>query len=127
MIAFLIALWRATPASVKAGLAGVLIAVATYFGFRIWLARHDASILKGYVTQARLDSANATVAELQRQKEASDYAVASYTKQLAKAEADQAAQSAKTEQEISDYEAKLKVADRACLLDQSDLDFELHY
>lgn len=127
MIAFLVALWRATPASVKAGLAGILIAVAAYFGFRVWLARHDTGVLKGYVTQAKLDAANATVAELQRQKEAADYAIASYTKQLAKAQADEAAQSARTEQEISDYEAKLKAADRACLLDQSDLDFELHH
>jgi hypothetical protein len=87
---------------------------------------HDPAIrkdaLKGYVAEAQLAALQARLDEVTRQKQAADYAHASFTKQVAADQAKDAAETASLQQENDAYAAALRASNRACPLDRSDLD-----
>lgn len=78
---------------------------------------------KGLVPEFQATALRAELDEQRRQVKANALVIESYQVQLRNARAAEAAQIEKSEQEIADYEKKLAVAGRACLLDRDDLQF----
>lgn len=116
--------WMLTSSLGKAFSLGAL-AVILFMGAWAWLGHHDQTVrdeaLKGYVTQAQLDAANAKNMEMARQLRAGRLAAEQYAKLLAEAQEKERVDDAETEKKIAEYEQKL--ADHSCRLNQSDLDF----
>jgi hypothetical protein len=87
---------------------------------------HDPTIrkeaLKGYVAEAQLAALQARLDEVTRQKQAADYAHASFTRQVAADQAKDAAETVQLQQENDAYAAALRAQNRACPLDRSDID-----
>ncbi|CCM77136.1 hypothetical protein [Rhizobium mesoamericanum] len=109
-------------------LAGVvLIVLAAFLGFRLWLASHDTAILSGYVLLSEKTAAEAKAAEIERQRDAASQALDEHRKRLAAAEASQQAAKDTLESEIKAYELQLSEKNRACLADAADRDFILHH
>ena len=78
---------------------------------------------KALVPEFQAAALRAELDELRRQGKAIALVIEAYQVQLRNARASEAAQIEKSEQEIADYEKKLAVAGRACLLDRDDLQF----
>jgi hypothetical protein len=108
--------------------AGILIGGASIgLGGHYWQKWfHDPAIrkeaLKGYVAEAQLASVQAKLVELQRQKTAGEYAHAAFTRQVAADQAKDAAETVQLQQENDAYAAALRAQNRACPLDQHDID-----
>jgi hypothetical protein len=87
---------------------------------------HDPAIrkeaMKGYVAEAQLAAVQAKLDELQRQKAAGEYAHAAFARQVAADRVKDAAKAAQLQQENNAYAAALRAQNRACPLDQSDID-----
>ena len=79
--------------------------------------------LKGYVLESEKTTAEAKMAELERQRNASAQALEDARKRQAADEAHHQAKDAQTDKEIADYEQKLAAANRQCLADPSDVEF----
>ncbi len=79
--------------------------------------------LKGYVLESEKTTAEAKMAELERQRNASAQALEDARKRQAADEVAQQAKDAQTDKEIADYEQKLAAANRQCLADPSDVEF----
>jgi hypothetical protein len=108
--------------------AGVLVgASVTGLGGHYWQKWvHDPAIrreaLKGYVAEAQLAAVQAKLDEMQRQKTAGEYAHAAFTRQVAVDQAKDAAETVHLQQENDAYAAALRAQNRACPLDQRDID-----
>lgn len=87
---------------------------------------HDPAIrreaLKGYVAETQLAAVQAKYDELLRQKTAAEYAHAAFTRQVAADQAKDAVWTIQLQQENDAYAAALRAQNRACPLDQSDID-----
>jgi hypothetical protein len=109
---------------------GVLLCVAIFFGARVWLSWHDASVrheaLVGYVLQSKLDASEAKLTEVQRQVSAGEIVIASYQEILKNARAKDAEDDAKFAKERKDFEALLVAAGRSCGLSADDLEWLRH-
>ena len=69
------------PTSLLARVAALIIAILLAFGgFRLWLASHDAALLKGYVLLSEKTAAEAKAEELERQRNAAAQALEDYRK-----------------------------------------------
>lgn len=107
------------------------IPLALIAAIAIWMQVDKASAVRqavdaaveDLVHSAEKEALAARLAEERRLREAGERALAGYTQALAAAEARQAAEGEKREQEIADYEKKLAEAGRACLLDRDDLEW----
>lgn len=105
----------------------VAIIVLALFGFRIWLAAHDAGVRSGYVLQVEATAAQAKADEMERQRNAATQALDEAEKRRAADEInDQAAQAA-ADLQVSEYEKKLDAAGRQCKLDGDDVRFLLDH
>lgn len=105
-------------------LAGVAMAGVGGHYWQKWV--HDPSVrkeaLKGYVAEAQLAAVQAKLDEMQRQKAAGEYAHTAFTRQVAADQVRDAAEAAQLQQENDAYAAALRAQNRACPLDQSDID-----
>ncbi|PST19710.1 hypothetical protein C7U61_14550 [Rhizobium sp. JAB6] len=79
--------------------------------------------LKGYVLESEKTTAEAKVAEMERQRNASAQALEEARKRQAADDAAELAKDAQTDIEIADYEKKLAAANRQCLADPADVQF----
>lgn len=108
-------------------LLGAAALVGAFFAFKLWLAAHDASVASqarsGYVLLAEKTTAEAKVAEIQRQLEAAKQSLANFQKRLDADTAQDRIDDQKREAEIKSYELLLSETNRKCLLDSGDLDF----
>lgn len=69
------------PTSLLARFAAlIIVALLAFGGFRLWLASHDATLLKGYVLLSEKTAAEAKATELERQRNASAQALEDYRK-----------------------------------------------
>jgi len=106
------------------GLGIVALLIAAFFGFKLWLAAHDASIANaarlGYVELAEKTTAEAKATELQRQLTAANQSIADNEKQRLADELIAQAQDAQTATEVSQYEAQLSAAKRSCPISSAD-------
>ncbi|QIG74981.1 hypothetical protein EVC26_062 [Rhizobium phage RHph_I72] len=104
-------------------LAGVIV-----LSFRIWLARHDATILHGYVLEERALTAEAKLAEVERQAKANKIVADAYQVQYKNLLAQQQLDDQRAEADRAAYEAEKSKTD-ACQdrdgLDDNDLKFLL--
>lgn len=82
-----------------------------------------ASALKGYVLESEKSAVQAQLAEERRQRLAGAVALEEYRKRAAADEKQDAEIAARQEQEIAEYEEKLKAAGRSRLLDGADFDY----
>lgn len=107
-------------------LGGVAL-VGAFFAFKVWLAAHDTSVASqarsGYVLLAEKTTAEAKVAEIQRQLEAAKQSLASFQKRLDADTAQDKIDDQKREAEIKSYELLLSEANRRCAVDENDLIF----
>jgi hypothetical protein len=113
-----------SPLGKVAGIIGLIIAAA--LGFKVWLAAHDHAVTEALVQSYEKKVADAVAKEAQRQAAASKTAIDTINTKIASDKAKDAAQDAIREQEISEYEKRLQAAQRACLLDNGDLNAILH-
>lgn len=81
--------------------------------------------VKDLVAGAELAALESRIAERERQIKAGQVVIDAYQVQLRNARAADEAKTRQTEQEISNYEAKLSAAGRTCHLDDADRDFLL--
>lgn len=115
MSMLLVFLWK-----YKAPIIGFLVALGLVFSAHIWLKRHDAAILSGYVKQVELTAANAKAETEAKRADASSAALDVLRK---KTDADAVAAQASSDQlenDIHDYETKLADAKRTCTIDSDD-------
>lgn len=82
-----------------------------------------ANALKGYVLESEKTALAAQLAEERRQRLAGAVALEEYRKRAAADEKQDAEIAARQEQEIAEYEKKLKAAGRSRLLDGDDFDY----
>lgn len=82
-----------------------------------------ASARQDYVQRAELTAAQARLAEVERQRNAGAQTLEEYRKRLAAYQTAAAAEDARHEQEISDYEKKLADLGKSCLVDGDFLDW----
>ncbi|MFB9952019.1 hypothetical protein ACFFP0_24485 [Rhizobium puerariae] len=81
---------------------------------------------EGYVLLAEKTAAQATVAELQRQLQASNSAKQSLQEKITKDTAEDVQREKDREAKILEYEVRLSQANRRCALDRADIDAILH-
>ncbi|MBZ9894255.1 hypothetical protein LB545_07845 [Mesorhizobium sp. BR1-1-6] len=101
--------------------AGVAAGVGLAYLTIVPLERADAR--RGYVQEDRAISAEAKLAEVQRQVSAGQVVIASYQEILKNARAKDAADDAQFAKDRKEFEAKLAAAGRSCGLDSGDLDW----
>lgn len=115
---------------VGGAIAIILIAV---IGFKVWLAAHDADVLHGYVLQSEEIAAEAQTAEVERQRDAAEQALAAIQKRQVADDLKQQAADAKTQSELQNYEDEKRIAAAGSqcpssgLLDKSDVNFILQH
>ncbi len=114
MIAFLL-----SPFGKIIGAAALLAAV--FLGFRLWISRHDAAVLHGYVLVSEKIAAEAERDELKRQLEAGKIVISSYTEVSKNAREKEARNSVEAEARIKTYEKQLVTLGRSCGLDADDI------
>ncbi|MBA1141769.1 hypothetical protein [Mesorhizobium neociceri] len=85
--------------------------------------REREAALVGFVSQARLDAAEAKNAEIERQLAAGRKAAALYAEMLAEAQAKNRAEDEETARRNAEYEAQIAAQGRSYRLNQSDRDF----
>lgn len=98
----------------------VLLLVALYAGFRLWLHDHDTQLLSGYVLQSEKTAAEARAAEMERQRNAAAQATEEHRKRLEAAQAQEQAAKDTLEDEIAKYERVLSQNNRSCTLSPDD-------
>lgn len=103
------------------------VITAAAIGGRLWLARHDAAMLEGYVAATEKAAAESAAREAERQRDAAAQALEEYRKRAAADQAADAAREIEITKEISDYEAQLTAARRDCRLDTDDIDHILRH
>jgi hypothetical protein len=103
---------------------GAIIGAAV-LGYWIWIDRHDANVLRGYVQQSELDTAKAKQAETERQLAAGRQALSQYAELLAAEQAKNRAADEALEQEISAHEKETTSQGRSCPISPTDRDWLL--
>lgn len=83
-------------------LAGVLVALAAYAGFRVWLASHDDNLLSGYVLLSEKTAAESMAVEMIRQRNAAAQSLEEYRKRAVADALTQQKLEAQLEQAIND-------------------------
>lgn len=69
-----------TGTLVGRALAAVVICLAAYAGFRVWLTSHDAKLLSGYVVLSEKNAAESLATEMIRQRDAAAQSLEEYRK-----------------------------------------------
>ncbi|MBX5238613.1 hypothetical protein [Rhizobium sp. NLR22b] len=104
---------------------GIGIIAFFIFSFRVWLAWHDASLVKQataqMVTKFERDAIAAQLAKERRDAAAAAQSLEEHRKRLDAALKSEDAAAERREAEIADYEKRLREAGRACLLDADDI------
>lgn len=117
MVAIALGALRALPY-----LALLYVALAAYDS-AIDDPRVAAEARQGYVTEAALRAAEARAAEAERQRAAAQKAAAAFEEALRHVREHEDERAAKLEQEIDEYEAKLREDGRTCGLSDSDIEW----
>lgn len=108
-------------------LGAAVLLIAAVAGFKLWLVNHDAGVRSELVALYETKVTAAKDAEAKRQSDIAAALIKAANDRAAGAKASEDAIKAHTEIRISDYEAKLNAANRACLLDDSDLPAIMHH
>lgn len=124
MLAFIRSLGAAVQATL-AFVAGIGLATAALM---LWDGLVDdpsvrREALRGYVAKVELEAANAKAAEIARQRDAFRRSAEAYQSIVEQARKGEAAAREQLEQRIADYEQDLARRDRACRLDDADVDW----
>jgi Tfp pilus assembly protein PilN len=106
-----------------------VLCILAFFGFRAWLAIHDASTrhtaLQGYVLASQLAVKEAENAEIKRQLAAGQKALKQYAELLAAEQAKSRAADEALEQEIAAHEKETTSQGRSCPISPADRDWLL--
>lgn len=105
----------------------VAIVILAFFGFRVWLASHDAGVRSGYVLLAEKTSAEAKATEMERQRNAASQALDEAEKRRSADDIADQAREAEANIQVSEYEKRLAAAGRQCALDGDDVRFLLDH
>jgi len=108
-------------------IAGIALLIAALWGgFKVWLISHDRAVLAGYVLLSEKTTAEAAAKEAKRQADIATQSAEEYHKKLVTIQMQDAQNDIAREAEIKDYEQKLAAANRACLLDSTDIGILQH-